>query len=83
MVANHLAYFVMSQAFCKKALGQMTGPVGLRPVPVVFLADEQLPLGEQRRIVVKNEKQFTCHSVAVANLKRVLTLRVVVFSKFF
>jgi len=83
VVANHLAYFGMSQAFCKKAVGHMTGAVGLRRVPAAFLADAQMALGEQRCIVAKNEKQYTCHGVDVANLQRVLTLRVLVFCKPF
>ena len=71
---RYIYHFVSSQTFRKEAARHMTGAVGLRRVPTVFLESAQIPLPAleaQREIVAELEIQFSRLRVAVANLQRV------------
>lgn len=71
---HYVYHFVSSQTFRKEAARHMTGAVGLRRVPSVFLESAEIPLPAldvQREIVAELEKQFSRLDEAVANLQRV------------
>jgi len=60
--AKYLYYFVSSQAFRADAEHNMTGAVGQRRVPTLYLSERCLPVApsaEQRRIVARIEELFS------------------------
>lgn len=59
---EYLYYFVSSKVFRINAEHNMSGAVGQRRVPTIFLSDSDIPLppaGEQKRIVDKIEELFS------------------------
>ena len=72
--AKYLYFFVSSQSFRKEAERHMTGAVGQRRVPTMYLKECEIPVpsvGQQKRIVAEIEKQFSRLDEGVDNLKRV------------
>jgi type I restriction enzyme, S subunit len=60
--AKYLYYFVSSQGFRADAEHNMTGAVGQRRVPTLYLSERCMPVApsaEQRRIVAKIEELFS------------------------
>jgi type I restriction enzyme S subunit len=60
--AKYLYYFVSSQGFRADAEHNMTGAVGQRRVPTLYLSERYMPVApsaEQRRIVAKIEELFS------------------------
>jgi type I restriction enzyme S subunit len=71
--AEYLFHFVLQSNFRREAAQNMTGAVGLRRVPKLWLEQQTIPippLDEQRRIVAEIEKQFTRLESGVSALKR-------------
>jgi len=72
--AKYLYFFVSSQSFRKEAERHMTGAVGQRRVPTMYLKECEIPVpsvGQQKRIVAEIEKQFSRLDEGIDNLKRV------------
>lgn len=74
MDAKYIYYYISSQSFRSEAERHMTGAVGQRRVPTIYLKECKIPvapLDQQNHIVAEIEKQFSRLDEAVANLKRV------------
>jgi len=72
--AKYLYFFVSSEIFRRKAAHHMTGAVGQKRVPTVYIKECKIPVAppnEQKSIVAEIEKQFSRLDEAVENLKRV------------
>jgi len=72
--ALYIYHFVSSAQFRAEAAHHMTGAVGQKRVPTLFLEQSEIPLppiDKQRRIVTEIEKQFSRLDEAVADLKHV------------
>jgi type I restriction enzyme S subunit len=72
--AGYIYHFVSNATFRAEAAHHMTGAVGQKRVPLLFLEQARIPLPpseQQKRIVAEIEKQFSRIEEAVANLKRV------------
>jgi len=71
---KYLYFFVSSEIFRRNAAHHMTGAVGQKRVPTVYIKECKIPVAppnEQKRIVAEIEKQFSRLDEAVDNLKRV------------
>lgn len=69
---KYLYYYVSSHSFRGKAAHHMTGAVGQKRVPTVYLRESKIPVApalEQKRIVAEIEKQFSRLDEAVTNLR--------------
>jgi type I restriction enzyme S subunit len=71
--AKYLYYFVSNVSFRREAAHSMTGAVGQKRVPAVFISNHSIPLAplaQQKLIVAEIEKQFSRLDEAIAGLRR-------------
>jgi type I restriction enzyme S subunit len=73
LVSEFLFYYIIQQGFRREAERHMTGAVGLRRVPKIFIEEHDIPLpplSEQRRIVARIEELFSRLDAGVAALRQ-------------